>query len=122
GSPKGSARGRRSRARATPDGGSPKAAASTPRSARSSSSDAASLLDQARRAYARGQGAEAYRLAVRSHAQQPSDDAMELRALAACLDGKLGKAQEALAELPRLRRGKVRTLCKRWHGAKIKRR
>lgn len=82
--------------------------------------DAASLLAEARRAYAAGQGATAYRLAARSQALRPTADAAEVMTLAACQQHRLDAAAEALRAVPLLRRGGVRSTCKQAHGVRIK--
>jgi hypothetical protein len=82
--------------------------------------DASSLLVEARRAYAAGQGATAYRLASRSQQLRPSDGAAELMTLAACQQQHPEAAAEALRAVPLLRRGSVRSTCKQAHGVRVK--
>lgn len=82
--------------------------------------DAASLLAEARRAYAAGQGEAAYRLAARSQRLLPTGDAAELMTLAACQQQRPDAAAEALRAVPLLRRGSVRSTCKQAHGVRIK--
>jgi hypothetical protein len=82
--------------------------------------DATSLLAEARRAYAAGQGATAYRLAARSQALRPTGDAAEVMTLAACQQHRPDTAAEALRAVPLLRRGSVRSTCKQAHGVRIK--
>lgn len=82
--------------------------------------DASALLVEARRAYAAGQGATAYRLASRSQQRRPSDGAAELMTLAACQQQRPEAAAEALRAVPLLRRGSVRSECRQAHGVRIK--
>lgn len=82
--------------------------------------DPGSLLAEARRAYASGQGASAHRLASRSQRLRPSDEAAELVAKAACQMQRPDLATEALRAVPLLRRGHVRSTCKRSHGVRLK--
>lgn len=82
--------------------------------------DPSALIVQARRAYAAGQGATAYRLAARSQQLRESGDAAEAMALAACLLRQPAQAAEALRGVPLLRRGHVRAQCKQAHGVRLK--
>lgn len=91
-----------------------------PSEARAEPADATALLAEARRAYAAGQGATAYRLAARSQALRPTGDAAEVMTLAACQQQRPDTAAEALRAVPLLRRGSVRSTCKQAHGLRIK--
>ncbi len=82
--------------------------------------DAGALLVAARRAYAAGDGATAYRLASRSQQLEPSGDTAEVMTLAACEQARPGAAAEALRAVPLLRRASVRAACKQGHGVRIK--
>lgn len=82
--------------------------------------NASTLLAEARRAYASGEGAKAHRLASRSHELRPSDAAAEVMTLAACQQGRPEAAAEALRAVSMLRRGSVRSTCKQEHGVKLK--
>ncbi|MEX1364033.1 MAG: DUF4388 domain-containing protein [Nannocystaceae bacterium] len=81
--------------------------------------DPSSLLTRARRAYDAGRGGKAYALAKRSQATEPSPSATELMTLAACLQGKPGRAVEAVRLVPLMRRPFVRSECKTKHGVKL---
>lgn len=81
--------------------------------------EAAELLRRARAAYASGRGASAHRLASRANRQDPSDEAVELMALAACLDREPARALDALRLVPLLRRASVRSTCKSTHGVRL---
>ncbi|MCA9652620.1 MAG: DUF4388 domain-containing protein [Myxococcales bacterium] len=86
-----------------------------------SAEDPATLLGRARAAYASGQGAAAYRLALRSQRARPSEGAAELMTLAACQMGDSARAFDALRAVPLLRRAGVRAQCKREHGVRPRR-
>lgn len=82
--------------------------------------DASALLNEARRAYAAGQGATAYRLAARSQKLRPSGDASELMTLAACQEQRPDAAADALRGVPLRRRSHVRSACRQAHGVRLK--
>jgi hypothetical protein len=82
--------------------------------------DAASLLAEARRAYAAGQGATAYRLAARSQKLRPSGEAAEVMTLAACQQKRADAANDALRGVPLMRRAHVRSGCRQAHGVRLK--
>jgi len=98
----------------------PTAEPEPPAEATAEPENASTLLAEARRAYASGQGATAHRLASRSHQLRPSDAAAELMALAACQQGRAEAAADALSDVPILRRSSVRSTCKQEHGVKLK--
>jgi hypothetical protein len=81
--------------------------------------DAASLLAEARRAYAAGQGATAYRLAARSKKLRASGEAAEVMTLAACQEQRPDAAADALRGVPLVRRSHVRSACRRAHGVRL---
>lgn len=95
------------------------AAVTRPTTSSSGGNDPSSLLTRARRAYDSGRGGKAYALAKRSHAMEPSPSATELMTLAACLQGKPGRATEAIRLVPLMRRPFVRSECKTKHGVKL---
>lgn len=82
--------------------------------------DAASLLVEARRAYAAGRGETAYHLASRSQWLRPTGEAAELMALSACQRRRPDAALEALRTVPVLRRASVRSTCKQAYGVRLK--
>lgn len=77
------------------------------------------LLTQARSAYLAGKGSSAYSLASKSNRIEPSGEAAEVMALAACLMHDANKARSALKAVPLLRRGSVRTTCKNKHDVRV---
>ena len=81
---------------------------------------ATALLQQARAAYDRGEGAVAYRLATRSHGLAPTWGAAELATTSACAMQDLSKAKEALKGVALVRRGVVRGICKNHHGQRLR--
>jgi len=80
---------------------------------------AAKLLKQARSAYNAGKGSSAYSLASKSNRLEPSGDAAEVMALAACQMNDAAKAKAALRTVPLFSRTSVRNTCKTKHGVKL---
>jgi hypothetical protein len=80
---------------------------------------AAKLLKQARSAYNAGKGSTAYSLASKSNRMEPSGEAAEVMALAACQMKDADKAKSALKTVPLFSRGTVRSTCKTKHGVKL---
>lgn len=77
------------------------------------------LLKQARAAYNAGKGSSAYSLASKSNRMQPSGEAAEVMALAACQLGDVDKAKSALKTVTLFRRATVRSTCKSKHDVKL---
>lgn len=70
------------------------------------------LLEASRKALARGDGREAYRLAALAQSKAPSDEAVRLKTLAACKMGNKSTAKTTYRQLPRELRGDVRRACR----------
>jgi hypothetical protein len=77
------------------------------------------LLKQARTAYNAGKGSTAYSLASKSNRMEPTGDAAEVMALAACQMNDVDKAKSALRNVTLFRRSSVRSTCKTKHNVKI---
>ena len=120
-----SGKGKSPRGRERSEGASVEAAPSVPvqpepRPEATEPEDASALLNEARRAYAAGQGATAYRLASRSQKLRPSGDAAEVMTLAACQQQRPDDAADALRGVPLRRRTHVRSACRQAHGVRLK--
>jgi hypothetical protein len=77
------------------------------------------LLKQARSAYNAGKGPTAYSLASKSNRMEPTGEAAEVMALAACQMHDAEKAKSALRTVPLFRRATVRSTCKSKHDVKL---
>jgi hypothetical protein len=74
---------------------------------------ASQLLTEAKAAYSQGRNGEAYRLASQSNRQRPSEDALTVRAKAACRMGNEAAAKRAFDALPMgTARREVRPICR----------
>lgn len=74
--------------------------------------EADELLRAAMEAYDSGEPDVAYRRAAKSHAKQPSEAALEIKAKAACEMKNEDAAKAAVRDLPRSRKREVRKACR----------
>jgi thioredoxin-like negative regulator of GroEL len=74
--------------------------------------DAEELYQEAKKAYAEGDGARAYKLANMSYQRQESERALDLKARAACRMKNKPAAKAVFDDLPRERRRDVRKACR----------
>jgi hypothetical protein len=75
--------------------------------------NASQLLSEAKAAYSQGRNGDAYRLAGASHRQRASEDALIVRAKAACRLGNEAAAKKSFEELPMGdARREVRPVCR----------